>query len=74
MRPSWIYGPRDRVTIPRVIPALLENLKSKDKGLRLIAMRALETIGTEAKEAIPALTETLKDSEPEVAISASLFL
>jgi nucleoside-diphosphate-sugar epimerase len=25
VRPSWIYGPRDRVTIPRVIPALLEN-------------------------------------------------
>jgi nucleoside-diphosphate-sugar epimerase len=24
VRPSWIYGPRDRVTIPRVIPALLE--------------------------------------------------
>ena len=23
VRPSWIYGPRDRVTIPRVIPALL---------------------------------------------------
>ncbi len=22
-RPSWLYGPRDRVTIPRVIPALL---------------------------------------------------
>jgi 2-alkyl-3-oxoalkanoate reductase len=25
VRPSWIYGPRDRVTIPRVIPALLEH-------------------------------------------------
>jgi nucleoside-diphosphate-sugar epimerase len=24
VRPSWIYGPRDRVTFPRVIPALLE--------------------------------------------------
>jgi nucleoside-diphosphate-sugar epimerase len=24
VRPSWLYGPRDRVTIPRVIPALLE--------------------------------------------------
>src|SRR5262249_45506892 len=24
VRPSWIYGPRDRITIPRVIPALLE--------------------------------------------------
>lgn len=24
VRPSWIYGPRDRVTIPRVVPALLE--------------------------------------------------
>lgn len=24
VRPSWIYGPRDRVTIPRVIPALLD--------------------------------------------------
>jgi nucleoside-diphosphate-sugar epimerase len=23
VRPSWIYGPRDRVTIPRVVPALL---------------------------------------------------
>lgn len=23
-RPSWIYGPRDRVTMPRVIPAILE--------------------------------------------------
>jgi nucleoside-diphosphate-sugar epimerase len=22
VRPSWIYGPRDRVTIPRVVPAL----------------------------------------------------
>jgi nucleoside-diphosphate-sugar epimerase len=25
VRPSWLYGPRDRVTIPRVIPALLGN-------------------------------------------------
>jgi 2-alkyl-3-oxoalkanoate reductase len=24
VRPSWIYGPRDRVTFPRVVPALLE--------------------------------------------------
>jgi nucleoside-diphosphate-sugar epimerase len=24
VRPSWLYGPRDRVTIPRVIPALLQ--------------------------------------------------
>jgi nucleoside-diphosphate-sugar epimerase len=24
VRPSWIYGPRDRVTIPRVVSALLE--------------------------------------------------
>ena len=24
VRPSWIYGPRDRVTIPRVVTALLE--------------------------------------------------
>jgi nucleoside-diphosphate-sugar epimerase len=24
VRPSWIYGPRDRVTIPRLLPALLE--------------------------------------------------
>jgi 2-alkyl-3-oxoalkanoate reductase len=24
VRPSWIYGPRDRVTIPRVVPALQE--------------------------------------------------
>ena len=22
VRPSWIYGPRDRVTLPRIIPAL----------------------------------------------------
>ncbi|MBI3407197.1 MAG: NAD-dependent epimerase/dehydratase family protein [Planctomycetes bacterium] len=25
VRPSWIYGPRDRITIPRVVPALSEN-------------------------------------------------
>lgn len=24
VRPSWIYGPRDRVSMPRVIPALLQ--------------------------------------------------
>jgi nucleoside-diphosphate-sugar epimerase len=24
VRPSWLYGPRDRITIPRVIPALME--------------------------------------------------
>lgn len=24
VRPSWIYGPRDRITIPRVVPALME--------------------------------------------------
>src|SRR5439155_12623320 len=24
VRPSWIYGPRDRITIPRVVPALLD--------------------------------------------------
>jgi nucleoside-diphosphate-sugar epimerase len=24
IRPSWIYGPRDRVTMPRLVPALLQ--------------------------------------------------
>ena len=24
VRPSWLYGPRDRITIPRVIPALMQ--------------------------------------------------
>lgn len=24
VRPSWLYGPRDRITIPRVVPALQE--------------------------------------------------
>ena len=24
IRPSWLYGPRDRITIPRVIPALMQ--------------------------------------------------
>jgi nucleoside-diphosphate-sugar epimerase len=24
VRPSWTYGPRDRITIPRLVPALLE--------------------------------------------------
>jgi nucleoside-diphosphate-sugar epimerase len=24
VRPSWLYGPRDRISMPRVIPALLE--------------------------------------------------
>ena len=24
IRPSWLYGPRDRITIPRVVPALMQ--------------------------------------------------
>jgi nucleoside-diphosphate-sugar epimerase len=40
MRPSWIYGPRDRVTIPRVVPALRSGrvpiIGSGDNVLNLI--------------------------------------
>jgi nucleoside-diphosphate-sugar epimerase len=40
VRPSWLYGPRDRVTIPRVIPALLEKrvpiIGSGDNFLNII--------------------------------------
>jgi nucleoside-diphosphate-sugar epimerase len=40
VRPSWLYGERDRITIPRVIPALLEKrvpiIGSGDNFLNLI--------------------------------------
>jgi nucleoside-diphosphate-sugar epimerase len=40
VRPSWLYGPRDRITIPRVIPALLERhvpmIGSGDNYLNII--------------------------------------
>ena len=40
VRPSWIYGPRDRVTFPRVVPALLARrvpiIGSGDNHLNII--------------------------------------
>ncbi len=43
VRPSWIYGPRDRVTIPRVVPALRAQrvpiIGSGDNFLNLIYVK-----------------------------------
>src|SRR5882724_6690621 len=40
VRPSWLYGPRDRVTIPRIVPAILARrvpiLGSGDNLLNII--------------------------------------
>jgi HEAT repeat protein len=43
------------------IPALIELLKNEDAGVRYMAAESLERIGPKAKEAVPALTEALKD-------------
>jgi HEAT repeat protein len=52
------------------VSALVERLRSKEKGLRAKAAKDLGDIGPDAKSAVPALTEALKDKEKEVRINA----
>lgn len=56
------------------MPALLDCLKDRDRGIRYLAAEALGDIGPPAREAAPALIRLLKDRENAVRTSAETAL
>ncbi len=48
------------------VESLIKQLKDKDEVVRLKAAKELGKLGTDAKDAIPALTEALKDTDEDV--------
>jgi hypothetical protein len=61
-------------TIRTSMTYLLESLKGTDKAERKEAAEILEHLGADAKEAIPALIEVLKDKDEEVRDAVILAL
>jgi HEAT repeat protein len=53
---------------------LIKQLKDEDPNVRRIAARVLGFIGPDAKEAVPALTEALKDHNQYVRYQSFLAL
>ena len=53
---------------------LIKKLEGKDSGLRLSAAWALGQIGLPARDAVPALEKTLKDSQPQTRVVAFMAL
>jgi HEAT repeat protein len=51
---------------PSSLAALLAELKNPDLLIRILAADALGGLGTRARDAVPALTNVLRDPEPEV--------
>jgi HEAT repeats len=58
--------PRRKGDRARVIPALIEALKSRDEGIRQDAAIGLGSFGEQAKDAIPALQEAQRDPDVRV--------
>jgi len=56
------------------VPQLIEALKSPAIAERQRAAAALHSLGAQAKEAIPALREALKDQDKDVQMWAALAL
>ncbi len=52
------------------VSELVKDLKDKSADVRRSAADALGRIGPEAKAAVPALSEALKDEDPDVRLSA----
>lgn len=57
-----------------VVPLLIKDLSSDDKEIRYLSARTLGAIGTNAAEAIPALTKALEDPYPIVQSAAAKSL
>src|SRR5947209_3776161 len=58
----------------KAAPALGKTVKDTNPLVRGQAIHILGLIGPDAKEAVPALVEALKDKEPDVSANASLAL
>ncbi len=52
------------------LPVLLQSLADRDVHVRCTAVRALQQFGTDARVAIPALRDLLKDGDEEVRAAA----
>src|ERR1051325_446479 len=53
-----------------VLPVLLDDMKSKDPGVRAAVPPVFALMGAKAKPALPALTNALKDKELDVKLAA----
>src|SRR5688572_21473121 len=59
---------------PRDYSALVKNLDSNDRELRLDAINALAEIGPPANNAVPGLVKILQEKDEELRLSAALAL
>ena len=73
---SILENPQDKKLVEEkggiALPLLLAAVKSRDSGRRLAAVRATETIGETAKDAVPDLQEILKTEQDTELLSACI--
>ncbi len=56
-----LLGYQSEATVEQVLPPLIEGLKDADWQTRRSAARGLSTMGSKAKEAVPALNAAMRD-------------
>jgi hypothetical protein len=59
---------------PEAVPVLIELLQAPERTVRILAAHGLETIGSPARPAVPALLTLLKDENGDVVSQAILAL
>ncbi|MBI3462548.1 MAG: HEAT repeat domain-containing protein [Planctomycetes bacterium] len=59
---------------PVAVPALIELLNHRERGVRYWATRSLASIGADASAAVPALLGRLEDEDPNIRIGAAMAL
>ena len=70
----WAAVYLEEVADKDAVPALIEVFGRDDPDMKVAAAKALAKIGPDAKAAIPALTEVLKDEERWVSAAAEYAL
>ncbi len=68
---SYGFDSREDVISIASVPVLIDALGDQDPSVRKKTARALEEIGSDAKDAVPALTEVLKDNDFNVRQAAA---
>jgi HEAT repeat protein len=53
------------------MPELVESIKNPELGVRIFALQFLGFLGASAREAVPAITNALKDDDPYVRKTAA---
>ena len=66
--------PQRKGDAAKVIPALIEALKGKEREVRLSTAIGLGYFGEQAKDAIPALQEAQHDRDPRIREAAAIAL